>query len=103
MCISRVSITCSGFWERWRCFRRRKKSATSRRRPRKTRAPRAIPTLAPVERPLLEEDEGTGLVTAVGVIMTVDDVVGAPVVVVNIVDTGVVVTVCAPETATTGL
>ena len=51
VCMSRVSITCSGGGERERCLRRRKKRAASRRRATRTRAPRAMPTLAPVERP----------------------------------------------------
>jgi hypothetical protein len=52
VCMSRVSITCSGGGERWRCLRRRKKRARRRRAAAKIKAPRAMPTLAPVERPL---------------------------------------------------
>jgi len=51
VCMSRVSITCSGGGVRWWCLRRRKKRARRRRTAKKTRAPMAMPTLAPVERP----------------------------------------------------
>jgi hypothetical protein len=70
-CISRVSITCSG-WERLECFLRRKKSATRRRMAARKRAPRAMPTLAPVERPP-EEREGEGVEeTAIGPLLVED-------------------------------
>jgi hypothetical protein len=52
VCMSRVSITCSGGGERERCLRRRKKRAARRRAATNTRAPRAMPTLAPVDKPL---------------------------------------------------
>jgi hypothetical protein len=51
VCMSRVSITCSGGGERCRCLRRRRKRARRRRAAKETRAPMAMPTLAPVERP----------------------------------------------------
>jgi hypothetical protein len=73
-CISRVSITCSG-WERLECFLRRKNSATRRRTAAKKRAPRAMPTLAPAERPP-EEREGEGVEeTAIGPLLVEDAVV----------------------------
>jgi len=52
--MSRVSITCSGGGDRERCLRRRKKRAPMRSNATNTKAPSAIPTLAPVERPLDE-------------------------------------------------
>lgn len=67
VCMSRVSITCSG-WERVRleCFFRRQKSAARRRRATNARAPRAMPILAPVERLVdLWEEAATGVSDAV--------------------------------------
>jgi hypothetical protein len=62
VCMSRVSITCSGGGERWRCLRRRKKRAPTRRTATRARAPIAIPTLAPIESSWWEET-GAGLTT----------------------------------------
>lgn len=76
LCISRVSIACSGMdlfsskvaeWDLERCLRRRKKRASNRRRATRARAPRAMPTFAPVERPLLVlEDVEVVAVVVVG-------------------------------------
>jgi hypothetical protein len=81
VCMSRVSITCSGgdcdrFWEfltLLECFLRRQKSAARRRRATNARAPRAMPTLAPVEREEdFLEDKFEGAVTADVGAVTVD-------------------------------
>lgn len=53
VCMSRVSMTCSGWervWFRLECFFRRQKRAARRRRQTNARAPKAMPILAPVER-----------------------------------------------------
>lgn len=75
LCMERVSITCSGgaCRERERCFRRRKNRRASRRRANMMRAPRAMPTLAPTERPDLEPT-AAGVGDKVGVAVVVEDV-----------------------------
>lgn len=98
--MSRVSITCSGGGERERCLRRRKKRAPSRRAASSTKAPRAIPTLAAVERPLLElvgVELDVGIEDAIAVIVPV----GPPEVVVmteRVVAAGRVAVIDAPGT-----
>lgn len=74
VCMSLVSITCSGGGERWRCLRRRKKRAAKARMAAKARAPMAMPTFAPVESPWEEDMEERSEVEAgTMVVVVVDD------------------------------
>lgn len=112
VCMSRVSSTVSGgedvpafLWRDCR-FRRRRKRVRRMRRPRKRMPPRAMPALAPVERPFLELEEVTALVE-LGVENSVIVVLEGGMLVVTMEDIvvtgGAVASGGAPSTETVGM